>query len=111
MQLLKRKISSMRLSVQVLKANFLKNFSKYIDRASFYQGSKEELVKFLSDYEEIMYKPVNGLAGKDVKKMIIEIFERIYVENNTDLFIENEDNGITEYVGNKIEINVYTIDY
>lgn len=53
-----------------IKANFLKNFAKYIDRDSFYQGSKEELREFLNKHKEIMYKPVNGLAGKDVKKMI-----------------------------------------
>lgn len=77
----------------------------------------EELALYCYDAEvNLLCMPkigcgANGLNWKDVKKMIIEIFERIYVENNTDLFIENEDNGITEYVGNKIEINVYTIDY
>lgn len=53
-----------------IKSNFLNNFKKYIYRDSFYKGSKEELSSFLKNNDEIMYKPVNGLAGKDVKKIL-----------------------------------------
>ncbi|MCH5167345.1 MAG: hypothetical protein J1F35_05570 [Erysipelotrichales bacterium] len=53
-----------------IKANFLKNFAKYIDRNSFYEGSLDELKEFLKSTPEFMYKPVNGLAGRAVKKML-----------------------------------------
>lgn len=53
-----------------VKSNFLKNFSKYIERESFYNGSKKELKEFLKNNKKIMYKPVSGLAGTDVKKII-----------------------------------------
>lgn len=60
-----------------IKANFLANFSKYIDRESFYNGSKEELQGFLKKHKEIMYKPVNGLAGSNVKKIITKDINNI----------------------------------
>lgn len=52
-----------------IKANFLQNFSKYIDRESFYKGTVDELKSFLKRQSEFMYKPVNGLAGSNVKKL------------------------------------------
>lgn len=60
-----------------IKANFLKNFAKYIDRDFFYMGSIDELKGFLNKHKEIMYKPVNGLAGKDVKKINTQEIEDI----------------------------------
>ncbi len=61
-----------------VKANFLKNFSKYIDRDSFYACSFEELEKFLKKHEVIMYKPVNGLAGASVKKIVTSEIDNIH---------------------------------
>lgn len=52
-----------------IKSNFLKNFAKYIDRESFYKGSKNELIEFLKRNEKIVYKPVNSLGGDRVKSM------------------------------------------
>lgn len=53
-----------------VKSNFLKNFSKYIKRDSFYKGSKKELKEFLERNKKIVYKPVTGLAGDSVKSII-----------------------------------------
>lgn len=52
-----------------VKPNFLKNFSKYIDRDYFVDGEKAELEKFLKNNPEFMLKPFDGLGGHGVKKM------------------------------------------
>ncbi len=76
-----------------IKANFLRNFAKYIDRDKFYQGNLDELKEFLAKHKEIMYKPVNGLAGKNVKKMLtkdIEDIDAFYKEiNSNDILLES----------------------
>lgn len=69
-----------------IKANFLKNFSKYIDRSFFYQGTMDELKDFLKTNKEFMYKPVNGVGGNKVKKVItkeIKDIEAFYNEVKT----------------------------
>lgn len=51
------------------KADFLKNFKKYINRDYFFLGSKEELKDFINKHEYFIYKPVDGLGGHGVKKV------------------------------------------
>lgn len=55
-----------------IKANFLNNFSKYIERESFYQGTKKEFDKFIKNNKTIIYKPISGLAGTNVKKVVVK---------------------------------------
>ena len=75
-----------------VKANFLKNFSKYIDRESFYKGTFDEFKKFIKDNDKMMYKPVSGLGGGGVKKVYakdIEDLEAFYKEiNEKDILLE-----------------------
>lgn len=71
-----------------VKSDFLKNFSKYIKRESFYKGSIDELEKFLKSNKKIMYKPVSGLGGGGVKRLYseeitdIEAFYKEIVDND-----------------------------
>lgn len=53
-----------------IKSNFLNNFKKYIYRDSFYMEDIEKLKAFLNNNEKFMYKPVDGLGGKGVKKVL-----------------------------------------
>ena len=75
-----------------IKSNFLKNFSKYIERESFYKGTFDEFKKFIKDNEKFMYKPVNGLGGGGVKSVNaseIEDLEEFYKEvNEKDILLE-----------------------
>lgn len=102
-----------------IKANFLKNFSKYIDRASFYKGDIEELKKFLKKYDEIMYKPVNGLAGSNVKKLLtkdIKDIDAFYDEViNKDILLESyvkQHKNVSKFAPNSVNtIRVMTFSY
>lgn len=102
-----------------IKANFLKNFSKYIDRDSFYKGSLDELKIFLNKHKEIMYKPVNGLAGANVKKINTKDIEDIgafYKElNDLDILLENyviQNKKISEFAPASVNtIRVMTFAY
>lgn len=75
-----------------IKSNFLKNFDKYIERDSFYKGTKKELEKFLKDNKKIMYKPVTGLGGGGVKRIFskdITDIDSFYDEiNEKDILLE-----------------------
>ena len=75
-----------------IKSNFLNNFSKYIERESFYKGTFDEFKKFIKDNEKMMYKPVNGLGGGGVKSVYakdIEDLEEFYKEiNENDILLE-----------------------
>ena len=53
-----------------VKPNFLRNFSEYIHRDFFDpgRGSAEELEAFLKANPVFMEKPVDGLAGRDVRR-------------------------------------------
>lgn len=75
-----------------IKPDFLKNFSKYIDRDFFAGGTKEELEKFLKNNPEFMLKPYDGLGGHGVEKMsadevssLDEFYEMLVKER---LFVE-----------------------
>lgn len=75
-----------------VKPNFLKNFSKYIKRDFFYDGTLEELNKFLDNNESFMIKPIDGLGGSGVKKLsrekienVLEFYQRLQKDN---LFLE-----------------------
>ena len=81
-----------------IKANFLKNFAKYIDRDSFYKGSLEELKNFLNHNEKFVYKPVNSLGGDRVKAMFVKDIEDI------DKFYE-------EIINNDIQLETYIIQH
>lgn len=87
-----------------VKANFLKNFEKYIERESFYKGSKEELKEFLKNNKKIMYKPISGLGGKDVKK--IESKEIKDLDSFYDEII-NKDILLEGYVKQHSEVNKF----
>lgn len=53
-----------------IKPDFLRNFAPYIHR-TFYvpqEGNLPELEEFLRSHTEVMVKPVNGLAGRGVRK-------------------------------------------
>ena len=76
-----------------IKPNFLNNFKDYIGR-EFYVVSdrKEKLSKFLSKNKEFMIKPINGLGGADVKKVLSSSIKDIdeyyeYLKNNN-MFLE-----------------------
>lgn len=102
-----------------IKANFLKNFSKYIDRDSFYKGSMEELRVFLNKHDEIMYKPVNGLAGSNVKKIItkeIKNIDSFYDEIiGKDILLESyvkQHKNVSKFAPNSVNtIRVMTFSY
>lgn len=102
-----------------VKANFLKNFKKYIDRDSFYKGSFEELESFLSKHDEIMYKPVNGLAGSNVKKIItsdINSKDEFYDEIiKKDILLESyvkQHESVSKFAPNSVNtIRVMTFSY
>jgi hypothetical protein len=55
-----------------IKPDFLRNFSKYIGRDFFADGSVEELEIFLKNNPEFMIKPYDGLGGQGVAKMTRE---------------------------------------
>ena len=65
-----------------VKPYFLKNFKDYVARDFFYDGSLEELEKFLAQNKEFMVKPIDGLGGQDVRK---EFTKNI---KNTQRFLE-----------------------
>ena len=102
-----------------IKANFLKNFKKYIERDSFYKGSLEELKEFLKKNKEFMSKPVNGLAGRDVKKVLakdikdIDAFYEEVVNNN--ILLESyvkQNKKVSEFAPNSVNtIRVMTFAY
>lgn len=102
-----------------VKANFLKNFKKYIDRDSFYKGSFKELESFLSKHDEIMYKPVNGLAGSNVKKIItsdINSKDEFYDEIiKKDILLESyvkQHESVSKFAPNSVNtIRVMTFSY
>lgn len=102
-----------------IKANFLKNFKKYIDRDSFYKGSFKELESFLSKHDEIMYKPVNGLAGSNVKKIItsdINSKDEFYDEIiKKDILLESyvkQHESVSKFAPNSVNtIRVMTFSY
>lgn len=102
-----------------IKANFLKNFSKYIDRQSFYNGSLGELKAFLNNNPKIMYKPVNGLAGRDVKMMEskdikdIDAFYKEVIDNNIQLetYVIQHDE-VSKFAPNSVNtIRIMTFGY
>ena len=85
-----------------IKPNFLENFSKYIDRDYFTDGTVEELEAFLEKNPEFMIKPYDGLGGKGVAKMTREeagsaqaLYEKM---QNEHLFVEG-------YVKQNSELN------
>lgn len=102
-----------------IKANFLKNFSKYIDRDSFYKGNIDELKSFLSKHKEIMYKPVNGLAGSNVKKIVtkdIKDLNEFYNEVlSKDILLESyvvQHKDVSAFAPNSVNtIRVMTFSY
>lgn len=85
-----------------IKPNFLKNFSKYINRSYFVCGTIEELEDFLKKNEEFMVKPYDGLGGngvyKEYTKNIKNTKEFYDYLNENHLFVE-------EYVKQNEEIN------
>ena len=85
-----------------IKPNFLNNFKNFINRDFFEDGSIEDLEKFLSNNEEFMVKPKDGLGGmgvyKEYKKNIKDINEFYNYLKNNNLFIE-------EYVKQNEDIN------
>ena len=85
-----------------IKPNFLNNFKNFINRDFFEDGSIEDLEKFLSNNEEFMVKPRDGLGGmgvyKEYKKNIKDINEFYNYLKNNNLFIE-------EYVKQNEDIN------
>lgn len=85
-----------------IKPNFLNNFKNFINRDFFEDGSIEDLEKFLSNNEEFMVKPKDGLGGmgvyKEYKKNIKDINEFYNYLKNNNLFIE-------EYVKQNKDIN------
>ena len=85
-----------------IKPNFLNNFKNFINRDFFEDGSIEDLEKFLSNNEEFMVKPKDGLGGmgvyKEYKKNIKDIDEFYNYLKNNNLFIE-------EYVKQNEDIN------
>lgn len=75
-----------------IKPNFLKNFQKYITRDFFYNGDIKELEEFLKNNKEFMIKPIDGLGGSGVDKMLTkniknieEFYQKLKAEN---LFLE-----------------------
>lgn len=85
-----------------VKPDFLRNFSKYINRDFFTDGSLEELDGFLKRNPEFMIKPYDGLGGQGVAKMTREeavsaekLYEKLKKEN---MFVEG-------YVKQNSEIN------
>lgn len=78
-----------------IKPNFLKNFSKYISRDFFADGTKEELDKFLDEHETFMMKPYDGLGGHNVLKL-----NRSEIDNRDDFFnkLKTENLFLEEYV-------------
>ncbi len=85
-----------------VKPNFMKNFSQYVGREFFTEGTVEELEAFLERNPVFMIKPYDGLAGHGVAKMTREeagsaqaLYEKMQKEH---LFIEG-------YVKQNAEIN------
>ena len=85
-----------------IKPNFLNNFKDFINRDFFENGTVDDLKKFLSNNEEFMVKPRDGLGGKGVykeyRKNIKDVNEFYDYLKNNNLFIE-------EYVKQNKEIN------
>lgn len=75
-----------------IKPNFLVNFKDYINRDFFYQGTLEELKKFLKKNKVFMIKPIDGLGGHGVHKMLVDEVvdvEEFYNKLNSEgLFLE-----------------------
>lgn len=76
-----------------IKPNFLKNFKKYIDRDFWIvDDGIKKLEKIVKKNTELIVKPIDGLAGKDVKKVytkdikdINEFYEELKKDN---LFVD-----------------------
>ena len=85
-----------------IKPNFLNNFKDFINRDFIENGTVDDLKKFLSNNEEFMVKPRDGLGGKGVykeyRKNIKDVNEFYDYLKNNNLFIE-------EYVKQNKEIN------
>lgn len=76
-----------------IKPNFLKNFKDYINRDYWIiEDGKEKLKKMLSNHNELIIKPVDGLGGKDVEKIstssikdVDEFYDKLKTDN---MFVE-----------------------
>ena len=94
-----------------IKPNFLNNFKNFINRDFFEDGSIEDLEKFLSNNEEFMVKPKDGLGGmgvyKEYKKNIKDIneFYNYLKNNNLFMFVSQSGETLDEYVKQNEDIN------
>ena len=102
-----------------VKPNFLNNFSEYINRDFFTEGSVEELETFLKNNPEFMIKPYDGLGGQGVAKMTVdevgsaaELYEKLKKEH---LFVEGyvkQNSKINELCAASVNtIRVMTFSY
>ena len=74
-----------------IKPNFLVNFKDYISRDFFYQGTKDELKKFLKKHDVFMFKPIDGLGGHGVEKKYskdIKDIDEFFNKLNEGYFLE-----------------------
>lgn len=85
-----------------IKPNFLNNFKDFINRDFFENGTVDDLKKFLSNNEEFMVKPRDGLGGKGVYK---EYGKNIKDVNEFYDYLKNNNLFIEEYVKQNKEIN------
>lgn len=76
-----------------IKTNFHKYYSKYTKRNYYiYEFGLEKLKEFLDNNNVFIIKPIDGLAGTDVKKMSVSEIESVekffdYIKNNN-MFLE-----------------------
>ncbi len=102
-----------------IKSNFLNNFKEYIYRDSFYMGNEDELKTFLDKNEKFMYKPVDGLGGRGVKKILnsdIKDIDSFYKEvSDNKILLEGyvkQHHLVNEYAPNSVNtIRIMTFNY
>lgn len=79
------------------KINFNNNFKDYVKRESLsYENSIEEVTEFIKKHKEIMKKPISGLGGASVEKVItkdikdIKDINKFYDEMNKNKYLIEE---------------------
>ena len=75
------------------KINFHKNYNKFVKRECLsYGATYEDFIKFINEHEELVMKPLRGLGGGNVEKVITKDIEdkKDFYENmkKNECFIE-----------------------
>lgn len=91
-----KKLNNYNLDTSIIgnKALFLKNIEKYVNRSFVYskENSLAEIIKFLEDHKEAVFKPISSTHGKGVEKLENSTSSREFIskqyESNVEFILE-----------------------